>query len=109
MGVSVAAQIRYKRTLNLRISTEFPMTAAAKSTPAIAELSFETALKELENIVRNLESGNVELERAIADYTRGAALKDHCMKKLADAKLKVEKITFDGKGTTGVQAFDIQE
>jgi len=68
----------------------------------IASMSFEQALKELEIIVRKLETGQGELESSIADYTRGTALKEHCQKKLADAKMKVEKIiqTADGKITT---------
>lgn len=62
-------------------------------------MSFEQALKELELIVRKLEGGQGELESAIADYERGTALQNHCQKKLADAKMKVDKIiqTADGK------------
>lgn len=106
-AVSVAYQIRYKRRQSTILFRKSRMSAAAAK--PISDLSFEFALKELETIVRNLESGNVELERAIADYTRGTALKEHCLQKLADAKLKVEKITFDGKGATGTQPFDVQE
>jgi len=60
----------------------------------IAGLSFEDALKELENIVQQLEQGKVKLDEAIAAYERGALLKQHCEKKLAEAKMKVEKIHF---------------
>jgi len=68
----------------------------------IADLSFEQALAELERIVQNLESGNVELEQSITMYERGAALKAHCEGKLKDAKLKIEKIVLnaDGKVST---------
>jgi exodeoxyribonuclease VII small subunit len=69
----------------------------AKSKP-IQSLSFEEALQELEVIVRNLESGDSSLDDALADFTRGNALKEHCAKKLADAKLKVEKITLTQAG-----------
>ncbi|MBN8530384.1 MAG: exodeoxyribonuclease VII small subunit [Alphaproteobacteria bacterium] len=67
----------------------------------IANLSFEQAMKELEQIVRRLESGQGELEKAIEDYARGTALKAHCEKRLADARMKVEKIvqTPDGRMT----------
>ena len=58
----------------------------------IALMSFEQALKELEVIVRKLEAGQGELETAIADYARGTALKEHCQKRLAGAKMKVDKI-----------------
>jgi exodeoxyribonuclease VII small subunit len=68
----------------------------------IAALSFEAAMKELETIVKALESGNADLDRAIADYERGNALKDHCLAKLSEAKLKVEQIgkAADGSLTT---------
>ena len=50
------------------------------------KLSFEEALKSLEEIVARLESGRVELEESIAIYERGAALKAHCERKLKDAE-----------------------
>ncbi len=58
----------------------------------ITKLSFEKAITELETIVSKLEKGQVELEHAIEFYTRGAALKAHCEKKLTEAKLKIETI-----------------
>ena len=57
----------------------------------IASLSFEQAAAELERIVQQLESGEVELERSIEIYERGAALRAHCEAKLKTAELKVEK------------------
>ena len=60
----------------------------------IAGLSFEDALKELEGIVQQLERGQVKLDEAITAYERGALLKRHCEQKLAEAKMKVEKIVF---------------
>lgn len=62
----------------------------------IEEMNFERALSELESIVNGLESGQIDLEKAIESYTRGAALKEHCEKKLSEAKLKIEKITVSG-------------
>lgn len=77
--------------------------------PSIDELSFEQALKELETIVKALESGASDLERSIADYTRGTELKDHCLKKLADAKMKVEKIALDASGNPTLTPFDSEQ
>jgi len=62
----------------------------------IARLNFEDAMKELEKIVKDLESGQVKLDEAVKAYERGAALKKHCEAKLADARMKVEKITGSG-------------
>lgn len=69
----------------------------ADKTPDVSALSFEQAMKELEDIVRRLESGQVKLDEAVSAYERGAALKAHCESKLAEAKTKVEKITGSGK------------
>jgi exodeoxyribonuclease VII small subunit len=64
----------------------------------ISSLSFEEAMKELEGVVRDLESGNVELEKSIALYEQGAKLKAHCEKKLKEAEEKVAKITLGPDG-----------
>ena len=69
----------------------------AKNGEDISALGFEEAMKELEKIVRDLESGQVRLDDAVKAYERGAALKKHCEAKLADARAKVEKITGAGK------------
>ena len=69
----------------------------------IAEMSFEHALAELERIVQQLESGEVELERSIAIYERGAALRAHCDSKLKDAELKVEKIVRGEDGSVSTE------
>ena len=73
----------------------------------IAALSFEDALKELEGIVQQLERGQVKLDEAITAYERGALLKRHCEQKLAEAKMKVEKIVFSADGTVGTQPADL--
>ncbi|MCX8507517.1 MAG: exodeoxyribonuclease VII small subunit [Rhodobacteraceae bacterium] len=64
----------------------------------LAAMSFEAAMAELEKVVRDLESGNVELEKSIALYERGAALKAHCEAKLKAAEERVEKITLTAAG-----------
>jgi exodeoxyribonuclease VII small subunit len=73
----------------------------------IAGLSFEDALKELEGIVQQLERGQVKLDEAITAYERGALLKKHCEQKLAEAKMKVEKIVFSADGSVGSQPADL--
>ena len=75
---------------------------------SIASLSFEQALKELENIVRRLESGSQDLDASIQDYVTGTALKEHCQNKLAAAKLKVEAIVKSAGGGVGTEPFDAQ-
>ena len=72
----------------------------------IAQLSFESALEELERIVAELESGRAELERSIQVYERGAALKAHCEGKLKEAQLRVEKIIVGPTGAVGAEPAD---
>ena len=56
------------------------------------KMTFEDAMRELEKLVDSLDKGDVSLDEAIAAYDRGSQLKDHCQKKLNEAKMKVETI-----------------
>lgn len=75
-------------------------------TQDIDNQSFETALAELEKIVRNLETGDSPLEKSIDDYERGIKLKQHCEKKLRDAQAKIEKISAGENGNIQTQPLD---
>lgn len=58
--------------------------------PAIPEsVTFGVALAELEDIVRELESGQLELEESLERYERGVALLRACRARLADAQQRV--------------------
>ena len=74
----------------------------------IAEMSFETALKELESIVGKLESGQAPLAESIAIYERGEALKAHCEALLKAAEMRIEKITLRGGQPLGTEPLDPQ-
>jgi exodeoxyribonuclease VII small subunit len=69
----------------------------------IATLSFEDALRELEEIVRALEQGKGRLEDAIRNYERGAALKAHCERKLSEAEARIEQIALGPGGAPAAQ------
>lgn len=73
----------------------------------IGAMSFERALAELEGIVHELERGELELEAAIAAYTRGTRLRQHCAQKLKEAQLKVEQITLGDNGRPGAAPVDL--
>jgi exodeoxyribonuclease VII small subunit len=64
----------------------------------IKGMSFEVALKELEQIVTRLEKADVDLEQAIEIYERGEALRVHCDQLLKRAEAKVERITLNAQG-----------
>ena len=64
----------------------------------LAQMSFEDALRALEEVVAKLERGDGPLDQSIALYERGAALRARCEAKLKEAEEKVSKITLDGTG-----------
>jgi exodeoxyribonuclease VII small subunit len=76
-------------------------------TQKIEDLSFEDALRALEDVVRRLESGDVPLEDSIALYERGEELRKHCQKRLDAAQARIEKIVAGPDGTpAATQPFD---
>ncbi len=80
-----------------------------ETTDSFEGVSFEDALKELETIVKRLESGDSSLDKSIEDYTRGTQLRAYCQQKLEDARLKVEKLTSDGQGGVKAVPFESAE
>lgn len=72
----------------------------------LKNMSFETALRELETIVRRMENGESPLEQSIQDYAKGMALKAYCESKLAEARMKVEKVVQGEAGQKTLAPFD---
>lgn len=56
-------------------------------------LSFETCLEELEKVVKELETGDLPLERSLELFSRGMQLSESCRKQLEDAETRVETLT----------------
>jgi exodeoxyribonuclease VII small subunit len=72
----------------------------------VTELSFEDALAALEQIVGQLERGDVPLAESITLYERGAALRAQCDARLNEARMRVEKLRLSDTGTpTGTEPF----
>ena len=65
---------------------------------AIEELTFDTALAELERTVAELEVGGQPLERTIVLYERGVALQRRCEQLLGDAELRVRRLVEGARG-----------
>ncbi|MGN7618724.1 MAG: exodeoxyribonuclease VII small subunit [Ehrlichia sp.] len=52
--------------------------------------TFESAIEELDLIVKELESGQVSLCRSVELYSRGKELYEYCNKVIEDIELKIE-------------------
>ncbi|GAB4266354.1 MAG: hypothetical protein Kow0080_07600 [Candidatus Promineifilaceae bacterium] len=65
--------------------------------PSQENLTFETALIELQNIVNQLENGDLTLEKSLQLFERGQQLATYCTKQLDEATLKIEQLTADGE------------
>ena len=72
------------------------------------DLSFEDALRRLEEIVRTLEKGEAPLDQSIELYQEGDKLKRHCEARLKAAQARIEQIAFGSDGKpTGAKPFDV--
>jgi exodeoxyribonuclease VII small subunit len=86
--------------------------AAVPASPAdptgAADLPFEKALEQLEEIVRRLERGDVPLDESVAIYERGETLKQHCETLLKRAEARIQRITLGPDGSPeGVAPLDV--
>ncbi|NVD43721.1 exodeoxyribonuclease VII small subunit [Qipengyuania atrilutea] len=69
-----------------------------EAAPNLTELTFEDALRQLEAVVKQLESGDVPLDESIDLYERGEALRKHCQARLDAAQARIQKIVTDASG-----------
>lgn len=75
----------------------------------MAEMKFEEALKKLERIVSELESGDLSLDASLKKYEEGVKLISLCSKKLEAAQKKVEILTRSEDGTLKPEPFGEEE
>jgi exodeoxyribonuclease VII small subunit len=83
------------------MSTE---TRDSDARPAVAELSFDDALGELQRAVAELETGGLPLEASIELYERGVALHERCASLLTTAELRVKRLVERSGGGLAVVA-----
>ena len=74
----------------------------------LAKLDFETAMRDLEELVERLEHGDLPLEESLAAFERGVMLTRACQTALKDAEQKVE-ILLRKAGETTVEDFTPDE
>ncbi|MDA9636605.1 exodeoxyribonuclease VII small subunit [SAR86 cluster bacterium] len=67
---------------------------------------FESSLEKLEEIVAELESGDLPLEKSIKAFEDGIKLTRHCQNLLSKAELKIQKLVESSDGSLDLEAFD---
>jgi exodeoxyribonuclease VII small subunit len=68
--------------------------------------TFETSLEELERIVRDLEQGELTLEKSLELFEQGVKLSRECQDRLSQAERRIEILMRDNQGRTAVRPFD---
>ncbi len=72
----------------------------------MAKKSFETSLAQLEETVKELESGRLPLEKAVKLFEKGMNLSKFCLEKLDETEKKITILMKDSKGNTIEEPFD---
>ncbi len=75
----------------------------------MAEKKFEDAMQRLEEIVENLEKGDLSLEESLKRFEEGMNLVNFCSKKLEEAEQKVTILIKESGGNYTHQAFEVEE
>ncbi len=78
----------------------------SKTVVAIETLSFEDALAELDETVRQLEAGELSLDESLALFERGQKLSARCQQLLQSAELKVQQLAPKAGGGYELEPFD---
>jgi exodeoxyribonuclease VII small subunit len=68
--------------------------------------SFESSLEELERVVRELEQGDLPLERSLELFEQGVALSRECQERLNQAERRIEILMRDNKGQPTARPFE---
>ena len=68
--------------------------------------TFESSLEELERIVRQLEQGELTLEKSLELFEQGVKLSRDCQERLSQAERRIEILMQDNQGRASVRPFD---
>jgi exodeoxyribonuclease VII small subunit len=71
----------------------------------MAKLTFEIAMKQLENIVHDLESGNLSLDDSIKKFEEGIKLSNYCSAKLDETEKRITILMKDQDGVITEKPF----
>ncbi len=70
--------------------------------------TFEKAMKQLEQIVDDLESGDLPLEKALKKFEEGIALSKFCSQKLEETERRISLLTADADGNPSESPFETE-
>jgi exodeoxyribonuclease VII small subunit len=71
--------------------------------------NFESSLEELERIVRELERGDLPLEKSLELFEQGVKLSRACQERLNEAERRIETLTRDSQGRPTVRPFESED
>ncbi len=73
------------------------------------DLSYEESMKELEQVVRELESGELTLEDSITKFENGMKLSKHCTELLENAEKKIAILLESPDGSYTEEKLELSE
>ena len=71
--------------------------------------NFESSLEELERIVRDLERGDLPLEKSLELFEQGVKLSRACQERLNEAERRIEILTRDSQGRPAIRPFESED
>lgn len=74
----------------------------------MAKKTFEQAMKQLEKIVQDLESGDMPLEKAIKTFEEGIQLSKFCSEKLDETEKRITILMQDSDGEISEAPFSVE-
>lgn len=75
----------------------------------MAKVSFEKAMDQLEEIVQEMESGNLTLEQSLKKFEEGMKLSKYCIQKLEETEKKISLIMSQSDGSVVEKTFEGNE
>ena len=75
----------------------------------MSEIKFEKAMTRLENIVEELERGDLDIDKSLEIFEEGIKMSRLCSKKLNEAEAKIEKLSKGEKGDLITELFPVDD
>ena len=73
----------------------------------VSKMSFEESIKTLEELVKELENGGIDLDRSLEIYERAVILRNRCQTILDESERRIQKI-MESAGGVRTESFDVE-